>query len=131
MFKSNTIATAALTVLGASCFLVTTSFNAQANDSERISQLEKEVQEIKQRLSRLEGQPVSSSARTAPQPLAEGWKSLSNWRKLNNGMTYDEVRNLLGEPQRINGGEVAFWYYPNRGSVGFIQSKLNPWTEPR
>ncbi len=131
MFKSNTIATAALTLLGASCFLVTTSFNAQANDSERISQLEKEVQEIKQRLSLLESPSASSNPRQIQSPPGEGWKLLSNWRKLNTGMSHEEVRSLLGEPQRINGGELAIWQYSNRGEVIFMRTKVYEWREPR
>ena len=66
-------------------------------------------------------------------PLAnsDGWKSLANWRQLTTGMTPIDVRGLLGEPQRVDGGEFANWYYPNRGSVGFYSGKLNRWQEPK
>jgi len=46
-------------------------------------------------------------------------------------MTPIDVRGLLGEPQRVDGGDIANWYYPNRGSVGFFLGKLNRWQEPK
>jgi hypothetical protein len=61
----------------------------------------------------------------------EGWKSVSNWRKLKTDMEYDEVRMILGEPHRIDGGGVARWYYQNGGKATFIGDKLQSWEEPR
>jgi len=34
-------------------------------------------------------------------------------------MSEDDVRTLLGEPQRIYGGDVALWEYPDYGKVRF------------
>jgi outer membrane protein assembly factor BamE (lipoprotein component of BamABCDE complex) len=61
----------------------------------------------------------------------EGWKSLANWRSLKNGMSYDEVRSILGEPSKVDGGSIAYWYYSNRGRVIIISDKVIQWEEPR
>jgi hypothetical protein len=45
-------------------------------------------------------------------------------------MSYDEVRAILGEPFRIKGGNIAFWYYENRGDVTFYEHKVKSWSEP-
>ncbi len=69
----------------------------------------------------------------APKALvnSEGWKSLASWRSLATGMTTSDVRRILGEPARVDGGEFAIWYYQNRGDVTFIGGKVNGWREPR
>jgi len=106
-------------------------FSSFASDSERITQLEKEVQELKLRLTNLEPSQGSANNRQKSAVLSDGWKNLANWRALKTGMSYDEVRMTLGEPARIAGGEIAFWFYPNRGSVSFHSHQLYSWTEPR
>ncbi|SNB57006.1 hypothetical protein SAMN04487880_1900 [Marinobacter sp. es.042] len=105
--------------------------NVQADDSARIDRLEKEVQELKLRLSKLEsllgdlgqGQQVVTNG--------EGWKSIANWRKLVTAMNYDDVERVLGKPERVDGGNLAFWYYPNGGKVIFMRGKVDSWREPR
>lgn len=119
--KNSIIGTVALTI----------SLGCYAADSDRITQLEKEVQELKLRITSLEN--PNNKANQSPKTVttADGWKSLTNWRSLKNGMSYDEVRAILGEPAHISGGEVAFWFYPNRGNVTFQSHQLYSWTEPR
>jgi hypothetical protein len=131
MVNSSRFKTAHLKLFGALCILIAAAFSAQASDADRINQLEKELQEIKQRLSVLESPSSSSNARQIQSPPGEGWKSVSNWRKLNTGMSHEEVRSLLGEPQRINGGEFSFWQYSNRGEVIFVRAKVYEWKEPK
>ena len=131
MVKSSRFKTAPLKLFGVTCILLAAAFNAQASDADRINQLEKELQDIKQRLSLLESPSASSNPRQIQSPPGEGWKLLSNWRKLNTGMSHEEVRSLLGEPQRINGGELAIWQYSNRGEVIFMRTKVYEWREPR
>lgn len=46
-------------------------------------------------------------------------------------MTTDEVRNLLGEPQSVDGGIFTTWKYPNDGTVYFYKEKVDRWREPR
>lgn len=104
--------------------------NAYANDNDRIEQLEKEMQETKLRLQKLESLLSKPSNAQEPVTSGEGWKSVTNWRKLNTQMGDSDVRNLLGEPQRVDGGTIAHWYYQNRGEVTFYRGKVDSWTEP-
>ena len=107
------------------------SFSSFANDSERINQLENQVQELKQRLQKLESLQQSPSNQQKPITSTQGWKSLANWRGLKNGMSYNNVRGLLGEPERIDGGTIALWHYPNLGNVLFTNDKVTSWREPQ
>jgi hypothetical protein len=103
-----------------------------ASDSDRITQLEIEVQQLKQRLSSLERPPGSAVASPRPLASSEGWKQIANWRSLKKGMSQEVVRSLLGEPQTVRAsGHVTFWSYSNRGGVDFVSEKLDGWAEPR
>ncbi|MFV2058868.1 MAG: hypothetical protein ACC707_20590 [Thiohalomonadales bacterium] len=107
------------------------AFNSYADDSDRINQLEKEVQELKLRISKLESLLSNTSEEQVLVNPGEGWKSVINWRKLTTNMSYDEVRNILGEPHRIDGGRIAYWYYQNDGRATFVNNRLQSWQEPR
>lgn len=107
------------------------AFNSYAHDSDRIDQLEKEILETKLRLSKLESLLSNPSNAQEPVKSGEGWKSVSNWRKLTNGMSTSDVQKILGEPDRLNGGTFATWSYQNGGRVTFYQGKIYQWMEPR
>lgn len=113
------------------CLLLTFTLNSFGSDSVRITQLEKEVQELKLRLSKLEGPQTITNQQQRTIVSGEGWKSLANWRSLKNGMSYDEVRSILGEPTRIDGGNLAYWHYSNGAFVSFFRDKVNRWEEAR
>ena len=113
------------------CLAFAISFNVMAQDSNRMSQLEQEVQSIKLRLSKLESAQGIQADTPKSSTSGDGWKSLSNWRQLVTGMTPNDARKLLGEPNRVSGGEIATWYYQNGGSVTFMKEKLYRWDEPR
>jgi len=98
-------------------------FSSYANDSDRISQLEKELQEIKLRLAKLESLLSDPSKAQEVVASAEGWKSIVNWRKLRTGMDPSDVRKILGEPHRVKGGKFARWFYENDGMVHFYEDK--------
>jgi len=117
---------------GAIGFLsLTFAVSSYAQDSDRIKQLEKEIQEIKLRLSNLEAPQGNSNNRQKPVVSSAGWKFLANWRALEKGMTPNDVRATLGEPERIRAGGITVWLYPNHGDVTFYEGKVNGWTEPR
>ena len=61
--------------------LLTLSFGSMASDSDRITQLEKEVQELKARLTNLES-PVNKVVIQKTTVMSDGWKNLANWRSL-------------------------------------------------
>ena len=107
------------------------AFNSYADDSDRIDRLEKEVQELKLRISKIESLISDYSKSKELAPSHEGWKSVSNWRELTTDMSEGDVRKILGEPYRVEGGVIATWYYRNDGEVGFYQGKVDSWTEPR
>ena len=112
--------------------LLTGATTSQANDSNRITQLENEVQQLKQRLSNLEKSPGASVTSAKPITFTDGWKSLANWRSLKKGMSQDEVRTVLGEPATVRAsGPIVEWIYVNRGNVTFYQERLDGWMEPR
>jgi len=111
-----------------SLFLAT---SVPAQDSDRITALEKEVQELKLRLSRLEGAANTSEKKPPPAAPSADVASLSNWKKLETDMTTSQVRAILGEPTRIEGGAFVTWHYKNRGQVVFITGRVQRWTEPR
>jgi hypothetical protein len=107
------------------------SFGASAQDNNRINQLEQEIHSIKLRLTKLESVQGIQSDSQKPVASSDGWKSVANWRQLIIGMTPADARKLLGEPQRVDGGTVTYWYYPNRGYISFYEGKLDRWQEPR
>ncbi len=117
LFKIGLVGSLSLTVV----------LNTFASDTDRISLLEKEVQELKLRLMKIE--PPQGSQQNAL-ATSQGWKVLANWRSLKKGMSYDEVRALLGEPDRVRAGGFTFWYYVNGGTANFYKDKLDGWTEP-
>jgi outer membrane protein assembly factor BamE (lipoprotein component of BamABCDE complex) len=125
LLKSNVLERAAIIAA-----LLILSFAAQAQDAIRVDQLEREIQAIKQRLSKLESPQGNSVAEPKPSNMAEGWKSQSSWRQLKSDMSPNEVRAILGEPSRVNGGNIANWYYTNGGEAIFMREKLYRWTEP-
>ena len=111
--------------------LAAVAFGSYANDSDRITQLENEVQELKSRLIKLESPQANTNNQQKTAPSSQGWKSLANWRALKKGMAYEDVRAILGEPERIAGGTFTSWYYKNQGEVTFYNDKLYSWSEPR
>lgn len=113
------------------CLSLAAASSTYASDTDRITLLEKEVQELKLRVLKLESPQADASKQPKPVATSEGWKLLANWRSLKKGMSYDEVRAILGEPARIRGGNIAIWFYANRSDVTFYEDKLESWTEPR
>ena len=72
----------------------------------------------------------STEGETIPKSDPQRLSPRDAWRKLQKGMSYDQVRKLLGEPDRISGGGLTVWYY-NGGSVLFLSDRVDSWTEPR
>jgi hypothetical protein len=129
--------------------LLTSSLPSHANDSERITQLEKQVQELKLRLNNLEaqgsvgaqqrnaaasktdGSRPTASAQQAPAAPKTDVAVLAKWRGLERGMSPESVRAILGQPQKTQTNSTfTYWDYPNQGSVTFAHGRLNGWTEP-
>ena len=106
------------------------TFSSYAHDSDRIEQLEREVQETKQRLSILESKLRNKNDEKELVIADDGWKSVANWRKLTSGMSELSVKKILGDPHKIDGAKNAVWYYNNGGVVRIIDGNVDIWTEP-
>ncbi len=80
-------------------------------------------------------QPKTQLAKTSQsKPTANQQKQssdLSSWRQLKKNMSEEQVRALLGEPTKVDGGTFAFWHYRSGGTVTFYNDRLDSWTEPR
>jgi outer membrane protein assembly factor BamE (lipoprotein component of BamABCDE complex) len=57
------------------------------------------------------------------------------WRKLRKGMKPGEVRELLGEPERIEAGFQTRWYYFSDETGGYVifdrENEVYGWDEPQ
>lgn len=69
-------------VLALAISLSVMTFSSFASDSERIAQLEKEVQELKLRLTKIEVPQNATSNQQRSIASNDGWKLLANWRSL-------------------------------------------------
>jgi len=97
-----------------------------------INSLERRIVDLEKRVSELEATRNGTPSKVSLIPTLENWKDLKNWRQLRTGMSYDEVRALLGEPENIEGGRVAYWYWGSSNAhVVFMSDKLYKWSEPR
>jgi hypothetical protein len=96
----------------------------------RIEILERRSMELERRVRELENVIKSEPTRARPVVAAGNALDIANWRRLRTGMKMDEVRALLGEPERVDGGGVAFWHWGD-ASVTFMDDKLYSWSEPR
>lgn len=106
------------------------ALGAFANDSDRLDLLEQEIRDLKIRILKLESTLSNPSPAETLPAAGEGWRSVANWRKLKTGMGPGEVRKILGEPNRLDGGTVATWRYQNGGKITFISDKAHSWEEP-
>ena len=114
------------------------TFSSYAHDSDRIEQLEREIQETKQRLSileskletRLETKVRNENDEEELVISDDGWKHLSNWKKLSSGMSTLSAKKLLGDPHKVDGAKNAVWYYDNGGVVRIVDGNVDKWTEP-
>jgi outer membrane lipoprotein-sorting protein len=102
---------------------------------------EDEVAKLRQKISELESRIKELETALAKNQETEkshdesgyAWQNKKNWRKLETGMSRNEVLTLLGEPVKIIEGVKTLWYYPDlyRAYVSFDdKGKLIGWHEP-
>lgn len=101
---------------------------AQITPELRLGVLERKVNELERRLQALEATPQ-------PPPRASvrsgDSANIANWRALRKGMTELEVKALLGEPRRVQGGGFTNWYWDRSAKVTFFQDIVYGWDEPQ
>lgn len=102
---------------------------------------ETEVQMLQNKISRLEERIQCMEALVNEYLLRDKtemavvyeWENKKNWRKLEYGMTEDQVQKILGDPAKMIKGVRTLWYYPNKycGYVSFDENgRLSGWNEP-
>jgi hypothetical protein len=104
----------------------------QTNE-ERITKLEAVISTLEKRISALEGSPVENQTNSQSINTSSGWKNKSNWRLLSKSMTKTQVKNILGEPEKINvSGSLEQWYWNDQQGpeVTFYEDRLDGWGEP-
>jgi hypothetical protein len=68
----------------------------------RIDLLERRTIDLEARVRELEALFRAEPARRPPVAASTKWRDVQNWRQLRMGMTMDQVRALLGEPERVD-----------------------------
>ena len=97
-----------------------------AEDNSTLYLLEK-IAELEARIEALE------NPRSGTSSVPTG---LSAWRRLEKGMSYSQVRQILGEPRKINSGPFTYWHYGPGDSVvssetvKFYNDVVDGWKEP-
>ena len=106
-----------------------------AQDSNRVDDLEKRVTELEESLAQMKLLLLAAmvnSAESSEEPEgSEKWQVQENWRKLEVGQKPEVVKDVLGEPTRIEGGTFTKWQYGVGAHVIFYQGVLDRWSEPR
>ena len=118
--------------------LFSVSNYSYAHDNGRIDELEKRVMELEDTVSSIKQllllAAMSSSegkSETNEEDAKKKEEIKAKWRTIATGMTPKEVRAILGEPEKLDGGVYATWYYPKGGVVRFDRDKVHRWNEPR
>lgn len=101
---------------------------------ERLRELERRVEQLERKEAERQQTP-SGAPRKTSRTAAEPWRQIANWRSLKLGMTDNDVRSILGDPDKVEVGSlVTLWYYeyPKGGRVRFSSSdhRVEGWTEP-
>ena len=76
-------------------------------------------------------EPVRDMIGGGPFGLKPGqWTDERNWRNLRGQMTEDDVRRLLGRPERTKTvGKFEYWYY-DQYKVVFYLGRVDSWLAP-
>jgi outer membrane protein assembly factor BamE (lipoprotein component of BamABCDE complex) len=96
----------------------------------RIELLERANTDLEQRVRDLEALIRREPSRDQQVAASPNWRDISNWRRLRQGMKPDQVRALLGEPERVEAGLRTYWRWAD-ANVYFDYGKLAGWSEPR
>ena len=125
-----------LTTLVAALVPAVAKGQAASSDSlaHRIVVLESKTADLEQRLLTLEALIKTQPSRAVPAPGSGNWHDLANWRRLRRGMTEEEVRAILGEPEKVEVLSIqTTWTWgkiPKGASLNFVNDELAGWSEP-
>ena len=120
--------------------LVTPVSGAQDKSlEERVSTIESNITRLEQKVDELQkmiNQLLSHTPQAANIMRKGNWKNISNWRTgLQKGMTKIQVRELMGEPEKIEAytmlGEDWLYGLQGSGEIHFSpKGILESWKEP-
>ena len=121
-------------------FCIQDSAFAQQNETEalqaKVEKLQQKVSQLERKVARLE-KLFLINKNTTPSSQnslnSDGWRDKQNWRRLEKGMSKVEVKQILGEPGKINTSSYGdTWYYPDAlgGSIDFDGGRVVGWSEP-
>ena len=108
-----------------------TSDNKLINDE--FIYLNNKIKKLEQRLDKLENKKTSSSSNNFNQQQNnQRQNNVNPWRLLKKGMSQKQVRELLGEPYKVDVYQYIDdkWKYRNGGSVKFDKNgRVTSWFE--
>lgn len=128
---------ALLAALAASFIPAVAAGQEMSTDSllRRIDLLERRTIDLERRVRELEALITIEPSRSRPVAASPRSQDVQNWRRLRLNMTMDQVRVLLGEPERVNVGSWTFWYWDSLGGANIRfdnrSGKVDAWSEPR
>ena len=97
------------------------------SDAEKINRLERIVENLQERVGRLEKLPKLATVKEEKIDPKSGWKYRDSWLKLKVGMTNSQVESILGHPVRIDNmgsGYEKFFYWgelPTGAISGYLE----------
>lgn len=119
---------AVLTILALAFLVVTFTSTVESAQNDGFSALEQRVSRLEERVAKMERFILQSASQQEPTRTSVP-PGRERWRRLKTGLTESQVRSILGEPLRIEGGTFAYWYYSG-GSVTFYRGNVDSWNEP-
>jgi hypothetical protein len=122
-------------ITGVSIPMVAAGQNVSADSLlRRVDSLQRRTVDLERRVVELEALVRSQPPRTPPIPALPTSQDVANWRRLHRGMTEDEVRAILGEPEKVEVMSLrTIWTWgdgPEGASLYFDNDKLAGWSEP-
>ena len=127
----NALRITVVTLLTIACVPAMASAQSSSADSliRRIEFLELQMVSFERRLMELEALSTSEQSPAQAVQTTSKWKNLQNWRQLREGMTFGDVRAVLGEPEQVDGGSLTIWRWGG-ARVIFISGRVTSWSEP-
>jgi hypothetical protein len=114
---------------------------AASSEQDRISNLEERIARLEERVQRLEKLLGAMSERQEPvlkresSPNLGDWRVRGNWSRIKDGMSFEQVTQILGRPTRTDmaGQDHGTWYYEGyvdragavvSGNIFFLNRKV-------